>query len=1518
MSFEPGGRSDKYGNEYENRYFAKLLLRLIREDIAAVIVEPLGPNSNSVEFVTEQKDNTTKYYQCKASNTTHKSWSISDLKKYDVFSRAKRIILNNENSYYYFISPLQYGELDELCIRARTNSSPEDFVAYQLTNNKIRATFNDCAIAFGFDKSDPADLKQLVFVLAHCYFEQYFSGTEAEQDLNERIGMLFAGKASSIRALLEHYANDTGKYGIKITAKDIVDYLEERDIHIRNYGRDERILNRISVMNHTHWDKYHAIFDNLVHRTATDNIIDNIKAGSSVILHGKAGSGKSGCLQELINYLDDNHILYLALKLDKHIPSSSADTYGKQLGFPESPVHCLATMAAGKTCVLILDQLDALRWTSNHSGDALSVCKELIFQAEAINTYSGGKISIVFASRTFDLENDKGLKNLFYEREIPSDLGWSKVNVDFFTNEDVVQIIGPIYNSFSPRLKKLLLTPSSLYVWSKLGDAERKNNISSVFELMSIWWQQIQGQCDIANIPVADAIACKNKIVAAMEKRAVFALPISLFADSQRVIDSFVSNGILIHNTNTKSISFTHQSFLDYFIISDTMERIYTGYDLKDLIGRLDEQTPIVRYRLLSVFQNLIDSNQTIFVEQSLSLLKSDSVRYYFKCAVFEIIGQHEAPEAEIFTLVDLYLKKPEWSDYITQVVFYGHPSYVMHLISLQHGWFSDTTLSLLKSISRKEPDFVTRILSPFALQNEEQDRQIFWTLCHDANDDSEGMFQLRRGLLEKQPALFQNFWGFSELIKKKSGRAVDLFNILLENWKVKIGGHIYFAEKNELLLYAKSNYQLLVNGLFQKICDLTCDYLPQWPYCGIDSEFRDWTRHNYNESFIRKIIEIVKFAFEEYSISNPNGLMKMVVHTPYPLSAVGHELIMHALCNLPIEYGNDVIRWLLVDFNEKVFVFSADEADYLCYTKQILQKFSPYCNMELFTQLERVVCAWRESSEKMVRTYKYRLEENSTHQHEPVYYAYWGHFQKALLPSMCYQRLSAYSKELLGVVNRNSWIHLPHFYSGFTVSSAKFVGSPIDGYVERLSNKTWLQIISTSQNKMNNHWKGRDDGSSYIEANHRTFASALGRQAKRQPSRFAMLSLDFPEDCYESYVSNVLHALSENGPGQDVGVDLISKVIRRYGYSTNLNIAIALSRVIESYAHAEWQDDIFELIKWIAINHPHPDKDEYGVTSSSDPEHNSVRSLLDNSINCVRGCALHAIAALLWEKRDLGDYFKETVSVACLDKNDAVRFAVMSCVMPYYNIDREFSFDTFKTLVSCDLRVVAAPGCWEIMSREYENHANFIRKKVIEACASEIEDLAEDASGLLCALAIFHDDQCAFDSIISGGFNSKQQAKICMQAVYSFNVDEYHERSLKILLHLIDNVSEELFGFNRLFFDRCISIHRDTDFLIHLMGSQYSVRLLHSFLDCLYESDEDICEYATVLAAIGDSLSQAPSQWNTRLAIDDFVKCVVRLFDRGQNNPQIKTLCLDLWDKLFMSNLQDIKPLSDMIDNFE
>lgn len=1518
MSLEPGGRADKYGNKYENRYLAKLLLRLVKEELTSVTVEPLGINSNSVEFISEQKDGTVKHYQCKASNTTHSSWSILDLRKYKVFERAKEIISADIKNLYYFISPLQYDELDELCKRARTNSSPADFVDYQLTNANIRRMFNDCIAEFGFDKNTPSDVAKTVSILSHCFFEQYITGTEAEQDLEEYIGMLFTGKASMVRVLLEQYANDTGCYGVKITTKDIIDYLESKDIHVRNYHSNGTVLSRIHILNSTHWDSYHAIHETLVHRTATDSIIESIRDGYSVVLHGKAGTGKSGCLEETILHLKQNGILYLSVKLDKHLPHISADAYGQDLGLPESPVYCLATLSAGKPCVLIMDQLDALRWTSNHSSDALDVCKELIRQAEAINRHSKGKISIVFASRTFDLENDKGLKELFTSSDSPTALKWIKVNVDQFTKVDVTQIIGQTYNCLSSRLQKLLLTPSSLYVWSKLEENAQKNSISSVFELMNAWWKQIQQKCISVGLQSEDAITCKDKIVVSMESRGIFSLPRAVFIDQTNEIDFLVSLGLLNSNSTTKSISFTHQSFLDYFITSDILKKIYSGYELKDLIGGRNNQTPLIRYRLLTVLQNLLESDPTLFAAQSVELLEASCVRFYFKCTVFEIIGQCDAPTAEIYQIIDEYIQKPEWSDYITQVVFYGHPAFIMRLHSPSDDIFpSDEFLSLLKSINYKEPNFVTDKLRPFAFLNPEQDRKIFWTLCHDANDDSDSMFELRVQLLRKNPTLFQNFWGFHELIKQLSTRAINLFEIIITSWPNNKISHLYIGESTNLARYIKQNAWQLVTKLFPKICEVTSNYLPRWPDDRWNYDYEDWMSKDYHESAVREITEIVKEAFAECAQSSPDKLVSFIKEIEYPISAIGHECIMHAVLNLPIGYADEAISWLLVDIGQKIFVFSSKRDDFLSDSAQIIEKFSPTCNIVLFRQLEQYICNWKESPERMVYTFKDRLEVRKVH-HISVYYAYWGHFQKALLPSMDISRLSAYSKQLLNVVNRNPWIRLPYFYCGFIMGSAKTVASPVDNYTERLSNKTWLQIISTPQDKMSDRWHGSDKGSYYVEANHEAFASALGKQAKCEPLRFTKLALSFPQNCYEGYISHVLYALSDNTSKDEFDVELVSEVIRRYGRSENLNIAIAVSRVIEKHASEMWPDDIINIVEEIALNHPHPAKDEYSVTSSSDPAHKSAHSLLENSINCARGCALHAIAALLWEHYNWGDRFKRTILSASKDPNHAVRFAVMDCVLPYYNIEKSFSVEIFTLLTEFDLRIISAHGYWDILSREYDSRSSYYRGILIEACLSEVDDLAEHAAGLLCAVGIYHNDQEALDFIMSHQFSEKQQGRICFQAVSSFNLDEYHEKSKIVLIYLMDHSSDELRGFNRLFFDRCIVIQRDEEFLIHLMESRQSVHLFHSFLDYLYESDEDICSFARVLNAIGNSLSQMPSEGGERLIVNDLVKCVVRLFDKGKDNPFVREICLNIWDKLFMSNLHDIKPLSDMIDNFE
>ena len=138
MSLETGGRADKGGNRYENRFLAKLWIDLIRERLTSIEVEPLGDEGRGVEFITTTADGKREYYQCKASNGMENYWRPSDLGAYSVFQIAKTHIQSGSNSIYHFVSPLSYDELDSLCDRARTASGLDSFLNNQLTNDKLR------------------------------------------------------------------------------------------------------------------------------------------------------------------------------------------------------------------------------------------------------------------------------------------------------------------------------------------------------------------------------------------------------------------------------------------------------------------------------------------------------------------------------------------------------------------------------------------------------------------------------------------------------------------------------------------------------------------------------------------------------------------------------------------------------------------------------------------------------------------------------------------------------------------------------------------------------------------------------------------------------------------------------------------------------------------------------------------------------------------------------------------------------------------------------------------------------------------------------------------------------------------------------------------------------------------------------------------------------------------------------------------------------------------------------------
>ena len=72
-------------------------------------------------------------------------------------------------------------------------------------------------------------------------------------------------------------------------------------------------------------------------------------------------------------------------------------------------------------------------------------------------------------------------------------------------------------------------------------------------------------------------------------------------------------------------------------------------------------------------------------------------------------------------------------------------------------------------------------------------------------------------------------------------------------------------------------------------------------------------------DSTVREIVNISKRAIEEYAKIDPAWVMEFVRAVEYPISAVGHEPIMHAICFLPDVYANEAIGWICQDFDEKM-----------------------------------------------------------------------------------------------------------------------------------------------------------------------------------------------------------------------------------------------------------------------------------------------------------------------------------------------------------------------------------------------------------------------------------------------------------------------------------------------------------------------------------------------------------------------------------------------------------------------
>ena len=1498
MSLEAGGRADKIGNKFENHFLAKKLLELFDGKLTQIIVEPVGKEGSGIEFVTIDKSSNKRYYQCKTSNGINNHWTPSTLNEHKVFSTAKMHIFESDANHYYFVSPIPYNGLDDLCNHARQTTNAKIFLKEQVISKRDRELLRACIkyIFLGKEYDD----NDLVNFLSRCHFEVALMNDNETEEFESRLGIKFRGNQRSIRILLENYINDERLYGKPVSGKDIMDYLGTHGIQVREYANDENILCRIKTINDL-YPPYRAINNTIIHREITDVIFDKLKEGHFIILQGKAGVGKSGCLEDLIKKIKDESILFLKINLQDNRGATSSHNLGKALGLPESPVKSISTVSGKKKCILLFDQLDSIRWANEHSSVALQICKEMIKEAIEFKK-DGFQISLLFSCRTIDLENDLELQALFDEKSEDNNITWDKLEIKPFTAGDLNLILGEKSNHIPKRLKELLLLPSCLYIWTLLDDSSKKNTIRTSIQLIQRWWEQLLRKGTRFGFKGNEIVDCKDAIIKTMSGFHTSSLLRSSLMDFANELDFLISNGLL-NSTQEGKITFVHQSFLDYFLGIKIFEAVCEKKDIKEIVGGINEQTPSRRYIFMFVLQNIWDMDKNNFIEFSNKILASSDVRFYFKCAIFEVLSQMEEEDDDILSFAYSLYTDPVWHDIVLNTVFRGHKIYIKYLnVRLKPNWLYSPYSELIISINEEDPDFVENVLSHYAFKDTESDKKILRMLCYNPVDDSDKMFLFRLKLLRETNLLSDHFSGIHYLLKDNPARAIEFFISLLEsdhNDKER-NLHQYLGEEDLIISFAEDNCVEIVNQLLPVIYRVTQSIVVPWPINNYDYNFRKWLHNKYEQSVYYNILRIVEIAFKSLIDIDLESVILILNNANSSMSIITNEIYCYAISALPNDYADYAIDWLLDNFRQKAFAYIADQNDYLKYTKEILAKFTPYCTKETYQRLESVIYHWQEKNAKEI--YRNRISENKIGGHELQFTPFWGYLQKELLPILSDENgyLSNESKDLINVLRRNKDIKLPFYYC-FSHCETGFLKSPLDDHLNNISNKSWLKIISTPMQE------NRKICANFIEVTPYTFSRSLYSSAFKEPARFAALVQSFPLDCYDGYILSVLDALGHQKSLESVIEEPLFQNLIRYCFLIKSEkVRIAALRLIPQYGSLIWRNDILAFL--------------YQNSQVQESEYNDQKlsfALFEASLNSEKSCIYYAIASILRNNEGYFSIFKDIIISASRGYLPITSFGILDCICACFAINKEFSIQAFQTLLKNNPQIIITQQAWKLIRYTYQDNSSFYRVELLSASSSNDENLIKKATSDLCALLIIYNDERIMEWFNNNHHNVQQIDAMCSVLISFLRGNEdYRDISKKLLLKLIqapsqiDSIASVL--------DCKFNAKRESDFLIALMNSPQGEVLIHPFLHLLNSSTESIESYSAIIKETGKKIISDLKNADYRYLIPDFIKSTVRLYDNGMHNKEIIEICLNIWDEIYKNNLQGSTLLIDMMDSLK
>ncbi|HDZ20724.1 MAG TPA: hypothetical protein ENH80_11475 [Phycisphaerae bacterium] len=1457
---------------------------------------------------------------------------------------------------FAFVTAIPANRLADLCESARNSpSDPEAYYQHQILaigQTRVKVYEDFCART-GLDSQGVKGRAKAYDYLRRFRIILWPDNQHARDQLFAQAASLVVGQPETIVSSLRWLAEN--RLHQMLTTHDVRSHLVSNDFAIRKLDHDVRVGPAIAELQSKFADSIrpHLVAGKLIPRSETGQVLAAVENDATVILHGKTGIGKSGVLYELALTLRQQGRPYLPIRLDRQVPQGTPRQFGEAIGLPESPARCLRAVSENGGGVLILDQLDAIRWTSSHSANSLEVCKSLLREVETLRDM-GHKMGVVLSCRTFDLENDPDIKA--WLSNSPNNQ-YRKIEVKELDEDDVENVVndaGGNFGHMAKRQRQILRSPNHLAMWTSIVTDGSAPPFNSGTQLIRAFWDNRYRELARLGVGAADANRVIDTVVDYMEEHGKIAAPVSLVRDYQQELTCLQTCGIL--QATGPQLSFCHQSYLDFRIADRLLREMHSGnQSVCNWLGDKDSQSLFRREQLRQVLSLLIDESPGEFLSSVKDILRSCAVRFHLKHLVLELLSQLEQPSSSMVAYLKELLEDGYWQQHIIEAVIVGRPWHVGWMIDEQllPVWLASgddeeasNALWLLRTVTEDLPDVVTELLEPYIDHDGDWPQRIFGCLGWRVENDSERKFELRLTLARRGLAPGYLHWiGLAASFPERAIRLVEAELSAKEAGQTSARGVEDFQPRRDKLSVDELSE---LTGAARQCPEFTWDRI--MPHvvrltAGMDEHYgpgrEEWLddgtallRDGGNTNMARGSIGILAEAGRTLASSDAEQLLARARPLNASTVKVIQEILARSYAALPPEHADEGLEWLMA-CGERLALGSGFHEHEWTLAERLVTALSPHCSDGVFRRLEGFITHYHQPNEK-------RMGEHYIRTWKEGYFGdYWGRMQHKLLPCLAPSRRNDQTNGLIGVLARK--------FEGYAEDRFLRSGGGIGGSVrsplpqerlETVSDRAWLGIVSNKSIPQERHAAGRWKQVSVgvvAESSLWHFSSDLRRLASRFPERFGQLALQFPEEAHPDYVAAILSGLQKTMPSgvpdeeraqwRPAEVITVEAFLARFLNDNDRGVAMAFCDVLRDRSEADWSDEIIAQLIDYANNHPDPESGQLNVWSADkgrDVAHASPDDLFQTSINCVRGRAALTIGALVWEHPEWLPRFTECLDRLAGDPNPAVRVAAIDACLPVLNIDRDRAVDWFCRICRDDPRVPASPRAIDFFNYCTESHPSQLTPIVQAMMNSPVDDVAQAGAREATARWLFYglfasELPCCREGTVA---QRKGVAKVGSQFLSN---PHYTERCWDILQPYLNDPDEDVRheiwgGFSSAAILESPGIHEMLERYVHSRAYVDSP-------DALFRAFEDysgsLVPFATVFMSICqvfcDELRDDTRTPGSRhgASISTLSPLLLRLYEQSAQEEfaAVNRQCLDAWDMLFEKRVGTVRELTRQIE---